>query len=237
MDFGLSDEQVLLQDSLSRLLAKHAPLARTRAFADSGEARADDVWQALIGLGLPGLLIAERHGGSGLGPIECALVAECLGRHVAPVPFVATSVLMPLALRLAGSPAQGEAWLPRLAQGAVIAGAALSELTGAREDAGVTCTDGRLHGRALFVLDFEADVYLVAGRDARLFLVAADAPGVSRRRFITIDRSRHVGELIFDRVQAEWLPGSADAGIAHMLIDHGRVMRSEERRVGKECRL
>ena len=57
MDFGLSDEQVLLQDSLSRLLAKHAPLARTRAFADSGEARADDVWQALIGLGLPGLLV------------------------------------------------------------------------------------------------------------------------------------------------------------------------------------
>ena len=127
MDFGLAEEQTLLAASVSRLLTDHAPLERTRRYAEREETRATDVWQALVELGLPGLLIDEAHGGSGLGSLEAALVAECLGRHVAPVPFVASCVLAPLALVKAGSPAQCAQWLPKLACGALIAGAALSE--------------------------------------------------------------------------------------------------------------
>ena len=115
MDFGLSEQQTLLADSVSRLLSGHAPLARTRRYAESDEARAGDVWQAVSELGLPGLLIDEAHGGSGLGVLEAALVAECLGRHVARLPFVASWVLAPLALMRAGSPAQCTQWRPRLA--------------------------------------------------------------------------------------------------------------------------
>ena len=224
MDFGLSDEQVLLQDSLSRVLGACAPLARTRAFAEHAQTRADDVWVALCDLGVPGLLIDERYGGSGLAALDGALVAECLGRQVAPVPYVATSVLVPLALARAGSPAQCDYWLPRLAAGQIIAGAALSELTGAREDAGVDVNNGRLNGRALFVLDFEADLYLVADRAHQLFLVAADAPGLTRIRLTSIDRSRVLGELRLADVAAERLPGSSDSTVARALIDHGRVM-------------
>lgn len=228
MDFGLSEEQALLADSVARLLKDRAPLARTRRFAEQLEPRADDVWQAVSELGVPGLVIDESHGGSGLGMLEAALVAEALGHHVAPLPFVASAVMGPLAVQSAGSPAQRAAWLPTLASGARVMGAALSELCGAREDAGVTHDGERLSGRALFVLDFEADAYLVASRDARLFLVAADAAGLSRRALIGIDRTRRLGELVFDKVEAEWLPGSGDPRHARNLIAHGRVMHAAD---------
>ena len=78
------------------------------------------------------------------------------------------------------------------------------------------------------MLDFEADLYLVASRDAQLFLVARDAPGLTRRNLISIDRTRRVGELVFAEVAAELLPGSSDPGIAHRLIAHGRVMHAAD---------
>ena len=228
MDFGLSDEQSLLADSVARVLTDHAPLARTRVFAEHNQARADDVWTALVELGVPGLLVDEAHGGSGLGALEAALVAECLGRHVAPVPFVASCVLAPLALQLAGSPAQCAQWLPQLANGRVIIGAALAELCGAREDAAVSLVGDKLSGRALFVLDFEAELYLVATRDGQLFLVAHNAPGLTRRGLISIDRTRWLGELLLDGVSAEHLPGSSDGRVADTLIAHGRVMHAAD---------
>lgn len=228
MDFGLSEEQTLLADSVARLLADQAPLARTRRFAEQEETRADDVWQALVELGVPGLLIDEAHGGSALGGMEAALVAESLGAHVAPVPYVASCVLAPLALARAGSPAQCAQWLPKLASGSVIVGAALSELSGAREDAGVSHDGERLSGRALFVLDFEADMYLIASRDGRLFLVPADAEGLTRRALVSIDRTRRLGELRLEKVGGAWLPGSSNARIARELIAHGRVMHAAD---------
>lgn len=228
MDFGLSEQQTLLVDSVSRLLASDAPLSRTRRYAEQDEPRAADVWHALSEIGVPGLLIDDTHGGSGLGMLEAALVAECLGRHVAPVPFVASCVLAPLALMRAGSPAQCAHWLPRLASGEVIVGAALAELCGAREDAGITSDGERLNGRALFVLDFEADVYLIASRDGRLFLVPADAEGVTRRALVSIDRTRRLGALNLHNVSGALLPGSRNAAVARQLIAHGRVINAAD---------
>jgi len=226
MDFGLSSEQDLLLASVDRALAEQAPLARTRAFAadDNPDTRAGDVWQALTALGVPGLIIAERFGGTALGALDAALVASALGRHVAPAPFIATSVLAPAALALGGSPAQQAEWLPRVARGEIVVGAALSELCGAREDGGVDARNGRLSGRALFVLDFAADAYLVATRAGTLQLVAADAPGLTRTPLETIDRTRRYGELHFAAVAAEPLPHARDAALAERLIDFGRVM-------------
>ncbi len=87
-----------------------------------------------------------------------------LGRHVAPVPFVASSVMAPLALLGAGSEAQQKTYLPKLASGAAVAGVAVSEhASGARDKAGITAKAGKLSGKSLFVLDFAgADFYVVA---------------------------------------------------------------------------
>jgi alkylation response protein AidB-like acyl-CoA dehydrogenase len=225
MDFGLSQEQSLLQDQISRFLAEHGALARTRVFAAEKQARAPDVLAGLAEMGVPGLIIPDDHGGVGLSLLDAALVCEVLGAHVTPAPFIGSTVLAPLALMQGGDAGQQAVWLPKIAAGSVLAGVALSELTGARENAGVEARDGRLYGRALFVIDFEADLYLVADRTQRLHIVAADAPRLTRTRLPTIDVTRPVGELLFDATPAEPLAGARDpAVLARQLIDTGRVM-------------
>ncbi len=223
MDFGLSSDQILLQDSLSRMLTERAPLARVRQFAENQQARAHDVWTAMTDFGVPGLVIAEEYGGIGQGLLNAALVAECLGQHVAPTAFIASCVMVPLALKDAGSAAQCARWLPRIAAGELAVGIAVSEHTGAREDAGVRCVDGLLQGRALFVLDFAADAFIVADNAANLYWVDAAAQ-LNQQPLITIDRTRRVGELELNGVAGELLPGSVGGEILRATIDRGRVL-------------
>jgi alkylation response protein AidB-like acyl-CoA dehydrogenase len=223
MEFGLSAEQALLQESIGRYLARAGTLERVRSFADEGQKRADDVWNGLCDLGVPGIVIGEEHGGVGCSLLDAALVAETLGASVAPVPFVAAVVMVPLAIAQAGSDEQKARWLRPLAEGRVIAGAALGEAASSRGEAGVRCEGTSLCGRSLFALDFEADLYLVADQNHRLYLVEADAAGLSRRALVTIDPTRRVGELVFDNVAAEPLRGSSDPEACRRIIDAGRI--------------
>jgi len=224
MEFGPSEEQTLLKQSISRYLEDHGPLERIHRFADSSEDRAEDVWAGLCELGLSGLLIDEKQGGVGLDLIDAAIVAETLGYHVAPVPFVSTMVMVPLAIASAGSETQQSQWLPGLAEGSVIAGAAMTEAVSSRLDAKVKWDGAALKGKALFVLDFEADLYLVADTNRALYLVKANAPGLERRLHNTIDRTRRVGELVFNNVAADPLPGSSDPEVCANVIDAGRII-------------
>jgi alkylation response protein AidB-like acyl-CoA dehydrogenase len=236
MEFGLSREQTMLQDQLFRYLGEKGGLARTRVFAAEGQTRAPDILAGLTELGVTGLIIPEDLGGVGLGLLDAALVSEMLGRHVTPAPFIGSSVLAPLALLRAGDTGQQQLWLPKLAAGSAVAGVAISELTGARDDACVEARDGRLHGRALFVIDFAADVYVVADRSRRLHLVAADAPGLTRAALPTIDVTRPTGELLFDGTPAEPLAGKGDpAAAARALIDAGRVMYAADTLGAAQC--
>ena len=224
MEFGLSEEQTLLQDSLGRFLADKSAIERIHSFTDNNETRAEDIWAGLCELGLPGLLVDAEHGGVGMGLLEAALVAETLGKHVAPVPFVASMVMAPLAIASAGSEAQQSKWLPALAGGNVVAGAAVTEAVSSRLEAKVTHDGSSLNGRSLFVLDFEADLYLVADSNRALYLVEADAAGLKRQALTTIDKTRKVGELVFDNVHADHLPGSKDPEVCARVIDAARVI-------------
>jgi alkylation response protein AidB-like acyl-CoA dehydrogenase len=223
MEFGLSAEQVLLQESVSRFLQRHAPLERVRQFVDARELRDAELWAGLCDLGLPGMLIDEQYGGIGLSLLDAAIVAEVLGAHVAPAPFVATAVMVPLAIAAAGSEEQRQRWLPELAEGRIVAGAALSDAASSRVGGGVRVNGAKLNGRSLFAIDFAADVYLVAGGNGALYLVEASATGLQRRRLTTIDATRAVGELVFDNVAGELLPGSNDPGVGVRVRDAGRV--------------
>lgn len=223
MEFALSEQQKMMQESIDGALAKACPLDRVRKAADGGEAFAPDVWRTLTELGVAGVIVPEEHGGLGLGLLEAALIAETLGKHVTPVPFVATAVMAPLALMAAGSAAQQKRLLPKLASGELKASIAVSEFAGgARENAGVTLDSGKLSGKAMFAIDSAAaDLFVVADRDRRLYLVEANASGLATRALPTIDRTRSFGELVFDRVAAEPLAGNADLA---RICDAGRVM-------------
>ncbi|HEY4125744.1 MAG TPA: acyl-CoA dehydrogenase family protein, partial [Rhizomicrobium sp.] len=204
MEFGLSSDQKMMQESVERTLVRLAPLDRTRKAAETN-AIARDVWDGLVELGAPAVLIPEEFGGLDLNLLDAALIAEALGRHVAPVPFVASAVMAPLALMQSGSPKQKSEWLPKLAGGKTLAGVAISEsISGARDGAGVTASGGKLNGTSLFVIDSaDADIFIVADKAGGLHLVDAKAKGVKPIPLETIDRTRSIGELQFENADAE----------------------------------
>ncbi|MFU8814429.1 MAG: acyl-CoA dehydrogenase family protein [Pseudomonadales bacterium] len=218
MEFGLSQEQTLLQDSVGKFLAGQVPLERVRRFVDTGDDA--DIWAGLTDLGIPALLIPETAGGVGLSCLDAALVAEVLGYHATPGPFLGTAVAAPL---LAGyARLDQEQLLADIASGRTRVGLAVSEAVGARADAGVRAAGGKLTGKALFVIDFPANCYLVADESKRLYLVAADASGLEARPLTTIDRTRPVGELTFAATPAQLL--SDDPEVLARLLDATRVM-------------
>jgi alkylation response protein AidB-like acyl-CoA dehydrogenase len=224
MDFGLSPEQRMLRDAVDRLLREHCPLDHVREIVARGDSVSAAVVSALSELGLPGIMVPEEHGGLGLGLLDAAVVAEALGAAVAPVPFVARAVLAPLALRLAGTPAQQARWLPRIADGSARFGVGLTEVVNRRNGGGVTAADGTLSGSALFVLDSaDADAFIIADQRGRLHLIAGEADGLERLPLSTIDLTRSVGELRLDGVAAEPL-GDDDGGTAGRLVAAGRVL-------------
>ena len=99
MEFGLSQEQRLFDDSLRGYLADRLPMERLRALAEPGNGFDAELWQGLNELGLHGLLVPERFGGAGLGVLDAAVAAEALGNAAAPVPFAGT-VMATLAFML-----------------------------------------------------------------------------------------------------------------------------------------
>ena len=225
MEFGLSEEQNLLRESVDRFLDDNADLDRVRKYADDPDDRGADIWSGLAQLGVPAVLVPEPHGGIGLTALDAAVIAESLGGHATPAPYLSTAVLAVAALRLAGDDAQQAAYLPRIAAGSLRIGAAVSELSGARQGAGVEAReDGTLHGTALFVLDPDADAFLVADRSRRFHLVRADADGVKTTPLPQVDRTRRIAELAFSGAPSEPLRGSADPDVCLQVIDIGRVM-------------
>ena len=123
MEFGLSSEQILLQDSVNRFLAEQVPLDVVRKIAadDSSDA---DCWGGLTDLGIPGLLISEANGGLGLSSLDAAVVSELLGYHVTPSPFISSSVIAPATMQAAG---RGEDLLGSVATGETRIGIAFAE--------------------------------------------------------------------------------------------------------------
>ncbi len=226
MEFALSESERLVQESVQRLLSNVATLDRVQSHTREETAWAQDIWLGMSELGIPGLLVPEDYEGLGLSQLHAALVAEMLGRHVTPVPFVASLVMAPLAIIGCASPAQRRDWLPALASGALKVGVALStQAAGKREEAQLACVDGRLNGRALFVLDSSsADVFVVADRATALYWVDGRALGLTRQGLRTVDATRSVGELIFADVAAEPLPEGDSERILQRMINAGRVM-------------
>jgi alkylation response protein AidB-like acyl-CoA dehydrogenase len=223
MDFSLTQDQRMMQEALVRTLADATPMDRVRRFAGDLTDNGADVWRALAEFGLAGVMIPEEHGGLGLTLLDAALASEALGAAVAPVPFMGV-VLAPIALMRGGSAAQQAEWLPKLASGEVLAAAAISEpVAGARDGAGVTVVDGKLHGKALFVPGgMAAGLLVVADMAGGLHLVRGHAAGLTRTLMPGIDETRRLAELTFDGVAAEPLTGGPE--LLSALRDAGWVL-------------
>jgi alkylation response protein AidB-like acyl-CoA dehydrogenase len=221
MDFSLSEEQELLQETLRGFVAKECPPRKVRAIFDGERQEVPALWKGLAEMGIAGLVVPETHGGAGLELLELALVAEELGRGAAPVPFLGHA-LATLALVHGGSAAQQAKWLPRLASGETRASVALAEDENRWLPAqwSTELAKGRVHGSKRFVPEAEgAELFVVGCRGGALALVEAGA-GVRAAAEPTLDRGRPLATLALDGAAAEALA----AGSAERLCDAACVL-------------
>ncbi len=217
MEFGLSEEQVLLVDTVHKYLDTSAQLARVRDFAVKPQDT--DIWQGLIDIGIGGLLVPEAHGGVGLGFVEAALAAEILGAHVTPSPFFGTAVVLPSVLNRVDPEST---LLGEIASGTLRCGIGLAEANGARSGAAIVSRNGKLTGRALFVIDPLANVFLVTDAQRCLHLVEAGASGSSSRPLTSVDVTRPVIELTLNNTPSRKLSSSPEDLLC--ALDVARVM-------------
>ena len=229
MNFDLSDDQRLLEETIDKFLSTESPMPRVRELFDGEEGYDEAVWQGLGEMGVLGLHLPEDAGGAGLEMLDLALVAEVMGRHATPGPFF-EHALAAMAIDLGGSDAQRRQWLPRLASGEARASLALAEGVGEGEGQGEWLPEAWLLG-ADSVLDGEkrfvphaagADLLVVGLAGGGLGLVEAGAPGLRTERVEGLDRTRRVDSVLFEKTPCEPLPRGAE--VASRVLDAGLVL-------------
>ncbi len=222
MNFDLSDEQRLLQETIRGFLAKECPPSHVRAVFE-GEGHDPSLWKGMIELGLGGLQIPEAYGGAGLELLDLALAAEVLGHAGAPGPFLGHA-LASLAIALAGSAEQREAWLPRLATGECLGTVALGEPGGLWQPEEWTLEPGeRLTGTKTNVPHAVlADLLVVGLAGGRLALALRGAQGMAIAPIDAVDRGRRIDAVVFQGTPCEMLP--ADERTSSRVRDAGLVL-------------
>jgi pimeloyl-CoA dehydrogenase small subunit len=234
MDFDLSDEQRMLQDSVRRLVADRCGFEQRNAYLADAKGYSAALWSQYAELGLLGLPFAEADGGFGGGPVDTLIVMQSLGRVLALEPYLATVVLAGRVLRDAASQVQRASHIPSIASGELIMALAHSEPLARYDLARVettACRDGAdwvVRGTKRFVLaGDQADQLIVSARtqgeaDDRdgisLFLVDPRCRGVSRRGYRMQDRSR-AADITFDAVRVPDGALIGEAGAALPVIE------------------
>src|SRR5438132_258791 len=156
MDFDFSSEQREIRDQARRLLADHCDLKRVRRVLEGEAAYDAALWKEIAGLGWLGVAIPEAYGGLGLDGVSLCVIAEELGRALAPLPVSSSIYLAAQAIVLAGDAPTKEAYLPMLAGGETIGTLAAAEgMTplAASDKVQTRCSDRRLFGTKLPVPD------------------------------------------------------------------------------------
>src|SRR5882757_7457348 len=236
MNFDFSDDQKQLRDEARKYLAEKCSPKAVRAVLNGNATYDEDLWKGLAEMGLLGVAIPEEFGGAGAGHLELCVIAEEIGRALAPVPFSSTVYLAAEALLIAGSDAQKQKWLPKIAAGETIGTLALFEGKGNPSPKAIklAASGSTLNGVKKPVADGAiADFAIVAARtgstgrdsDISLFVVDLKAGGVEVKELTNIDLTRGQAELTFKNAKAEPLGAAGDGwSILSQVLDRAAVL-------------
>lgn len=238
MEFALSEDQRLLQDSISGFLKDAAPLDVIRKIADGDAEAASALDAGIAEMGIAGLHVAEEQGGSGLGLLEACLVQEALGYAAAPAGFMAATVAAHLFAQAGSEYAGG------IATGDMVFGLALTELVSRRDGAGVMSTGDLLSGRSLLAMVPAGATHVLTADGDGVFHVVDDWSAAPMR---TIDRTRMFQELVFDGVEsrrevmgdhgvlaaARLLVAADTLGAAQAMLDKAVAYAKERKQFGR----
>src|SRR6201988_2606143 len=231
MNFDFSDDQKQMRDAARKFLSEQCPPKAVREVLDGKAAYDKELWKGLAEMGFLGVAIPEQFGGAGAGHLELCVIAEEMGRAIAPVPFSSTVYLAAEALLIAGSDAQKQKWLPRIAAGDAVGTLALFEGAGNPSPKAIklTASGGTLNGVKKPVPDGAiADFAVVAARtgssrrgsDISLFIVDLKAGGVEIKDLTNLDPTRGQAELTFKNCNAERLGAAGEGwGILTQVLD------------------
>src|SRR5690349_24841060 len=155
MNFDFSDEQKQLRDEARKFLSEKCPPKAVRTVLDGKASYDKELWKGLAEMGFLGVAIPESYGGTGAGHLELCVIAEEMGRALAPVPFSSTVYLFAEALLIAGSEDQKKRLLPKVASGEIIGTFARAEGPGAvlPKNIRTTLKGGKLNGKKIAVVD------------------------------------------------------------------------------------
>jgi len=243
MNFTLSEDHLALRDAARTFLLKEVkldPYLRTEANVKPVER--DGLWQAIQGLGWPGMAIPEAYGGLGMTYIDLIMILGEVGRSLAPSPLFGT-LAGAWAIERCGSEEQKQAYLPQVASGALTLALAVADpngdVNGLSGGATASANGGEwtINGKKSFVVEAgSADkIVVVADVDGEqgFFLVDAKAAGLAIERLDWRDITREVSSISFQNVAAERL-SQADADSWAWIRDRLYLVLAAESAAGAE---
>ena len=218
MDFSFSDEQTLLQESVSRFITNDYGFESRQKHSRSDAGYSLENWQTFAELGWLGVPFSENHGGFGGGAVETMLMMEEFGKGLVVEPYLATVVACGSALNGFGSEDQKSSFIPEIIDGSKLWALAFAEPQGRFNLADLTTTATASNGsyllsghKSVVINGPNANFFIVSVRTSgeqrdetgvSLFIIPSDAKGLSRRDYPTVDGQR-ASELILDNVELE----------------------------------
>jgi acyl-CoA dehydrogenase len=247
MNFDFSDDQKMLKDQAHKFLSEKCTTKTVRKVFEGTDHYDRALWKEIGAMGWAGTAIPEVYGGLGLGYLELCVIAEELGRALAPVPFSSTVYQFAEALLVAGSEEQRRRVLPGVASAEVIGTLARAEGPGAvlPKTIRTTFKNGKLSGKKIAVADgLDADQAIVLARandepgerGLQLALVDLKQKGVKRNACETLDPSRGHANLVFDNADAEAVgkPGEAMSQL-NRILDRAAILMAFEQVGGADA--
>jgi len=234
MDFSITEEQSLLQDSVAKFIDNDYDFEKRMKHSESELGYSAEDWQEFANLGWTAVPFPEEDGGLDGGPVELMLIMEQFGRGLVVEPYLATIVLAGGALRRTADDAQKADWLMPLVEGSKTGAFAYLEPQSRYRLADVALTakkdgdDYVLNGEKGVVLNgATADVLVVSARTEgeqrdedgiSLFVLAADSDGVKRRGYATVDGQK-AAEITFENVRVPAAQLLGEEGKAFPVIE------------------
>ncbi|MBV1880707.1 MAG: acyl-CoA/acyl-ACP dehydrogenase [Pseudomonadales bacterium] len=207
LDINFSEEQAMLMNTAQKFSRDNSSLDKVRELIETEKGFDQKVWQEMIQLGWAGIAIPEEFGGSGLNVGDLVPVFEGMGRHLVSAPLF-TQILASQLLLAAGSPEQKSQWLPKIADGSIIASIAMTEMNGSWNSADIEAShsNGTLTGTKTSVLngtDADLIISVVKETDGQLQLALLEKSAVAGKmqRETAIDETRRSFRLNLDGIQ------------------------------------
>ncbi|MDC3263611.1 acyl-CoA/acyl-ACP dehydrogenase [Pelagibacterales bacterium] len=209
MNFDFSDDQKLLKDQARKFLTDKCSRQVVRSVLDNSENQySKELWQEVVNMGWTATAIPEEYGGLGLGMLELCVIAEELGRSLAPIPFSSSIYIFAEFLKAYGSEEQKQQYLPKIASGELIGSFAFPETKGTPRINNINSKveNNKLSGKKLPVNDGQvADILIVAANSDNnqnhnslsLYIVETSQDGVSKKLLDTLDPTRPSSEVNF----------------------------------------